>query len=202
MTLSQNTPASRGESVINRAHRYTEKRAAARAAPGDERAPSGFPLISALADGYLVTALEVEGRGRSRWKLQHTVRPPHEPHHTPPRRHVRIDLFDPFLVIEEHGIDRELHEQHVDPIARVDPHSVARLQAASEHQSDGATDERAFHLELVGERLPRPLMHRPWPRHQSSIRVATTAHGLRQRWRPTSLRAQWTCRWRAYDAGA
>ncbi len=60
MTLSPNTPM-RGEErpFLNKAHRYTGKRAAAREAPGDEREPCG-PLIRRVEDPPLIRVALVE----------------------------------------------------------------------------------------------------------------------------------------------
>ncbi len=73
---------------------------------------------------------------RSRRQLQHRVRQQAE--RNPALGHVRADLADLALFVEKHHVDRELHREGVDPLARNDPQAFARLQASVLQQAGAA----------------------------------------------------------------
>src|SRR5260370_6053730 len=82
------------------------------------RRQAGLYKRRVSADEDLVALLETQHRGRSGRQLDHAPRAPNEPHHAIPRWALREDLLHTLLLIEEHGVDREAHEQHVEAAAR------------------------------------------------------------------------------------
>src|SRR5260370_35884738 len=114
------------------------------------------------ADVKLVALLEVELRGRARRQLEDAARAPHEPHHSIPRRQLRVHLLHAFLAVQENRVDRKPHEQHVDAaaLARVDPHPPPWFERAPEHEADATPYEGPRHLQLLREQLAVARMDR------------------------------------------
>src|SRR3989442_6602029 len=92
-----------------------------------------------LSDEDLVAALKVDcGRGVRR-QLEHAVRSPFERHDAPPGRQLAIYLPHAFPRVEKYGVDWKVHEHHVDPVARDDPHASSWIEALAKHQSKTTT---------------------------------------------------------------
>jgi pimeloyl-ACP methyl ester carboxylesterase len=71
-----------------------------------------------------------------------------------------VDALHAIDLVEEERVDRKAHEEHVDPVAGVDQHSVAGRQRAPEHQADAAAQEGARLLQRLGENLTRGDVHK------------------------------------------
>src|SRR5216684_2803742 len=123
------------------------------------------------ADEDLVALLETQLRCRTGRQLDHAASPPNEPHHAIPGWELREDLLHALLLIEEHGVDREAHEQHMDAaaLARVDPHPASGSQRSTKHEADAAADERERDLELIGNHFAGSLMHRARTFHLNGV---------------------------------
>ena len=89
-------------------------------------------------------AVAVDGPRR---QLRNLVCPPDERDQPEPGRQPPIGLDDLTLVVDEHGIDREAHEHHVDPIATMNQEAAVFGQPGAEHQPQPAGEEVLRDLE-------------------------------------------------------
>src|SRR5260370_2563298 len=123
------------------------------------------------ADEDLVALLETQLRRRSGRQLDHAPRAPNEPHHAIPGWELWEDLLHTLLFVQEHGVDREAHEQHVDAaaLARVDPHPAPGFQRFAKHETDAAADERERDLQLVSHDLAGSLVYRSETLHLHGV---------------------------------
>src|SRR5437899_4921931 len=123
------------------------------------------------SDDDLVACLQAEGGGRSGRQLDHALSAPHEPHHTPPRMQVRVDLLHAFLAVEEYRIDRKPHEDHGDaaPLASIDPYPTSCFQLRPEHEADGSAENGAGNHEIFGQYAAGAFMDRSRTRHLNGV---------------------------------
>src|SRR6266566_10236 len=115
-------------------------------------------LNRGLGDRDFVAVLQAEVLRRAGRQLEDAVSPPLDPYDAVPRRQARVYLLHAERAVEEHGIDGEVHAEHVDPVARVDPHPGAGAKRTAEHQTDPAAHEGARDLQLLGQDFARALM--------------------------------------------
>src|SRR5579859_4719538 len=94
------------------------------------------PARGQLLDADLVSSLQVDVPGGTRRQLQHAVCAPLEQHDAVPRRQLAIDLPHALLRVEEYGVDGEVHEHHVDAVARDEPHATPWIQMGAKHEAE------------------------------------------------------------------
>ncbi len=73
-----------------------------------------------------------------------------------------------FGSIEEDSIQRKADAEHVDAVARLDPHPLPLSEGRPEHQAQAAPDKRAWHQQALRQDAARG--HVPEPKDPPSSR--------------------------------
>src|SRR5215470_2793675 len=92
------------------------------------------PLTGELLDQDLVALLKIDVAGGARRQLQHTAGADLPPHDAIPRGQLAVDLLHPLAPVEENGVDRKIHEHHVDSTAGIDPHPTSGWKHPAKHE--------------------------------------------------------------------
>src|SRR5436309_6251472 len=113
---------------------------------------SRAPVLSEADDVTADGPARIEGAHR---QLEDPLRTAHERHDADPRSNSAMrghDSARPVAVsaTKEHRVDREAHEEHVDPVAG-QPERAPRSEGAAAHQAHEPRPERPGVLDLVRE---------------------------------------------------
>ena len=117
-------------------------------APSIDR--SSAPQGGALLAMELVADFDGRRVGSAGWQLQAVARAARPPHHAP-RPQIGHDLGDSPVGGDEHCVDREAHEEHVDRWSAFDPEALARLEPGAAQQADRALAKRTGNQNSIAD---------------------------------------------------